>query len=117
MLFGSIIEGGRIRINKLSKTCASQRTKYHCVLDASLANQLIIEDFEKSNQTRVFVGEWHTHPEEHPTPSFMDVQSIAKDYHDGGSGIDGLVLLIIGQKTNFWGYYDGRLSMVRPNII
>ena len=117
MIFGSVIEGGYIRINKLSETCALQQTKYKCILDASIANQAIKEEFEKSNQTRVFVGEWHTHPEEYPTPSYMDIQSIAKDYNDGGSGINGLILLIIGQTSNYWGYYDGKLSVVIPRIV
>ena len=117
VIFGSVIEGDHIRINKLSETCALQRTKYKCILDASIANQVIKEEFEKSNQTRVFVGEWHTHPEEYPTPSYMDIRSIAKDYNDGGSGINGLILLIIGQKSNYWGYYDGKLSVVIPRIV
>ena len=69
VIFGSIIDEDNIRINKLSETCALQRTKYKCILDASLANQVIKEEFEKSNHTRVFVGEWHTHPEEYPQPS------------------------------------------------
>lgn len=117
VIFGSVIEGGHIRINKLSETCALQRTKYKCILDASIANEVIKEEFENSNQTRVFVGEWHTHPEEYPTPSYMDVQSIAKDFKTVGEGVGGLILLIIGQKGNYYAFYDGRLSIVNPKVV
>ena len=117
VIFGSVIEGGHIRINKLSETCALQRTKYKCILDASIANKIIKEEFEKSNQTRVFVGEWHTHPEEYPTPSYLDVQTIAKDFKTIGNGVRGLILLIIGQKGNYFGFYDGRFKVVIPRIV
>ena len=117
VIFGSIIDEDNIRINKLSETCALQRTKYKCILDASLANQVIKEEFEKSNHTRVFVGEWHTHPEEYPQPSYMDVQTIAKDFKAIESGVRGLILLIIGQKGNYYAFYDGILSIVNPKIV
>lgn len=33
---------------------------------------LAMTHWRASDRTRTFVGEWHTHPESHPTPSMLD---------------------------------------------
>lgn len=74
ILFGSQISDERIRINSISDSCCDNASalKCSCHLDAAKANNLIAEEFNKSNQTRVYIGEWHTHPEDYPLPSSID---------------------------------------------
>jgi integrative and conjugative element protein (TIGR02256 family) len=44
-----------------------------------------------------FVGDWHTHPERRPTPSPQDAESIAEAFRLSRHGLNGFVLIIVGQ--------------------
>lgn len=54
-----------------------------------------------------YVGEWHTHPQDHPTPSKTDIyewEKLAKHRLDGRP----LLVVIVGRK-------DLRVEVMRPN--
>jgi integrative and conjugative element protein (TIGR02256 family) len=56
-----------------------------------------------------FVGEWHTHPERHPTPSWVDRRSWRKQM--GKRGPYPMVFLIAGSATTYCEIgSDGRLT-------
>jgi integrative and conjugative element protein (TIGR02256 family) len=44
-----------------------------------------------------FVGDWHTHPEARPTPSLQDLDSIAECFTKSDHGLNGFLLIIVGQ--------------------
>jgi integrative and conjugative element protein (TIGR02256 family) len=46
-----------------------------------------------------FVGEWHTHPERHPTPSWIDRRSWRRQM--GRHKPDPLVFIIVGSATTY----------------
>lgn len=118
VLLGSIIDNNHIRINRMSSSCAAKRTISGCVIDATLANRYIQEEFESSCHTRVFIGEWHTHPEDHPSPSTIDINTIAKDYRECHPSIDGLVMIIIGRRSIYYGVYtENRLCEFLPILV
>ncbi|MBX7135745.1 MAG: Mov34/MPN/PAD-1 family protein [Fimbriimonadaceae bacterium] len=52
-----------------------------------------------------YLGEWHTHPEEHPRPSCLDRLSMARLLKHSTVVTRGLVLLIVGQRSNFFGFW------------
>ncbi len=53
------------------------------------------ESFFKSNRTKHYLGEWHTHPEKRPTPSALDYNSWSKiDINN-----EKVVLIIVGQQS------------------
>jgi integrative and conjugative element protein (TIGR02256 family) len=51
------------------------------------------ESFIKSNKTKHYLGEWHTHPEKQPTPSALDYKSWSKIHINN----EKVVLIIVGQ--------------------
>jgi integrative and conjugative element protein (TIGR02256 family) len=55
------------------------------------------ESFIKSNGTKHYLGEWHTHPEKRPTPSSLDYKSWSKISKKD----EGVVFIIVGQES-FW---------------
>lgn len=60
--------------------------------------------WQRSQQTADWLGEWHSHPESHPTPSSIDLATWREIARYRG---DAMVFLIIG--------YDGLwLGLVRP---
>lgn len=109
VLTGSIISDDRYRLSNVSEPCTEFNTsnRYCCIRDAAKANDFIKKEFEVSNHTRVYMGEWHTHPENHPTPSVIDINSIIEIYNKSEIVIAGVVLVIVGLKSNYYGFYDG----------
>jgi integrative and conjugative element protein (TIGR02256 family) len=58
--------------------------------------------WKKSNSQQTYIGEWHTHPESHPTPSWEDVC-------EWKVNLEGMqaILIIVGQKSDWIAYWDG----------
>lgn len=111
ILFGSQVSDRKIRINSISESCCDNTSalKCSCHLDVAKANKLIEEEFSKSNQTRFYIGEWHTHPEDNPSPSYQDLNSLKESYYKNKLVISNLILMaIIGRKDICWNIYDGK---------
>jgi len=53
------------------------------------------ESFIKSNKTKHYLGEWHTHPEKRPTPSAQDYKSWSKIHINN----ENVILIIVGQYS------------------
>lgn len=116
---GSLTQTGIYRINRISPSCSVNDTKSPrmCVRDANIANEFIKQDYEASNQTRVYIGEWHTHPEENPTPSGLDLTSIIDIFKNSVLPFNFLFFAIVGYKSIFWGYYNGHKIFRLTNIV
>lgn len=50
-----------------------------------------------------YLGEWHTHPEEHPTPSSTDLLSWKKDFNNQMA-----IVIIVGTVSEWVGYWNGQ---------
>jgi integrative and conjugative element protein (TIGR02256 family) len=55
--------------------------------------------WEESNGTCNYLGEWHTHPEPHPTPSPHDLREWKKVLKDTVCDSDKLFFVIVGTKS------------------
>ena len=120
VLTGSIINDKHYRICKISPVCSQYTTssRTSCQRNAQIANEFILSDFEESNHKRIYIGEWHTHPEDTPTPSGIDINSIATLAQQGHDNLVGLFLIIIGRKSIYYGIHDGiSLHRITPIII
>ncbi|OJV32210.1 MAG: hypothetical protein BGO33_02735 [Bacteroidia bacterium 43-41] len=109
ILLGSEINEKYYRINRASEPCIliDRSSKCGCTRNANKANEIIKREFESSNRTRFYLGEWHTHPEDNPTPSTVDISSIHDVFYKSEIVIDGVFLAIVGRKSIFWGFYEG----------
>lgn len=118
VLFASQISDDCIRINSISDSCCFQNesSKCSCKLDIEKANTAISEEFEKSNHTRFYIGEWHTHPEDYPTPSSRDYRSLKDSFHKNELVIPNLIIMaIVGRKAICWKMFDG--NVIRDIVI
>jgi integrative and conjugative element protein (TIGR02256 family) len=64
-----------------------------------------------------YVGDWHTHPEDVPTPSPDDLTSIAKVVRQSTHHLPGFLLLIVGRKPfpeGLWGSFHSTGGMSKP---
>lgn len=51
-----------------------RRSKYHFYRDVRFHAQIALSEWGKHQETMDYVGEWHTHPEDYPKPSALDLQ-------------------------------------------
>lgn len=64
-------------------------------------------EFYKGNPIKIYIGEWHTHPDNSPVPSTTDICAINTIINSKNTSIPNPVLLIIGysQATEDFGFY------------
>lgn len=109
VLVGSLTTDGKYRISKVSPSCSekSKASRCGCIRNAAKANAFVQSEFENSNFTRVYFGEWHTHPERIPQPSKTDKAAIVDIFNRSTLPIEIVFLAIAGWDKIYWGYYDG----------
>ncbi len=54
--------------------------------------------WKQSGETMDYVGEWHTHPEDNPSPSAVDLQHWRKIASEASRP---MIFLIVGRKSNW----------------
>lgn len=62
---------------------------------------------DRHSQGLHFVGDWHTHPEDIPTPSPRDVQSLADMFRRSTHRLNGMVMVIVGRSSAPEGLFVG----------
>lgn len=117
VLLGSVINNDKIRINKISPPLMVDSSKCSVIRDAEKSNAFIKQEFEESKHTRIYVGEWHTHPENIPTSSTADRFSIEQIYHDSQIVLNIVIMVIIGREMIYWSYYNGKKFIIFNPII
>jgi integrative and conjugative element protein (TIGR02256 family) len=99
--------------NNVYVTKLSLPTNYdksaRCTFERDKHIAKIITDYEfyNSNGKLIYLGEWHTHPEANPSPSFADTKMIKQQYKDNKINVDFLILFIQGTKNLYAGLYNG----------
>jgi integrative and conjugative element protein (TIGR02256 family) len=67
------------------------------------AQKLINDVWFKSGATRIYLGEWHTHPEDDPTPSGEDLDNWRRIVSKAIYEQESLLFVIVGRnKTRLW---------------
>jgi integrative and conjugative element protein (TIGR02256 family) len=51
-----------------------RRSKYHFYRDVEFHARTALSQWAMTQETMDYVGEWHTHPEDYPQPSALDLQ-------------------------------------------
>ncbi|NQT56991.1 MAG: Mov34/MPN/PAD-1 family protein [Desulfobacteraceae bacterium] len=78
----------------------------------SRAQSLVNSAFAESQGKQIYIGEWHTHREETPHPSFIDKWEIKRAFKKSRLNLKFIILIIVGNDNtpgNIWvGYHDGQ---------
>lgn len=118
VLTGTQVGKNCYRICKISPPCVKAHTRCGCERDATIANKFIEADYERSEHTRFYIGEWHTHPEDKPKPSAVDYNSIKNNYHTALLVVPLLLMIIVGAQTFHICVYNGKKFVeVVPKIV
>ena len=63
--------------------------------------EIVCKKWQESNEFKTYLGEWHTHPEDIPSPSCKDIREWRRIFR----GRNNIVLIIIGRKSNWYGLW------------
>jgi len=79
------------------------RKRHSFKLD-SVSHQIILDKyFEESDYEDVYIGTWHTHPEDNPKPSNTDIKDWKKQYKANYQLFSKMIFVIVGiKKINYW---------------
>ena len=80
-------------------------SRYNFNRSFKTAQNFINERFEISNGKEVYLGEWHTHPEDIPTPSKTDINSFTKTIKKNRLNSKVHFMIIIGRVSIYIGIY------------
>jgi integrative and conjugative element protein (TIGR02256 family) len=72
------------------------RTRYSYAPDESVERMEIEQRFQNDLH---FVGRWHTHPEDVPIPSLLDIRSTSDCVRRSKHALNGFVMAIIGRMA------------------
>lgn len=108
ILLGRCLNENTIVIEKASiPTLFDRSSRYNFQRDKRSAQIFIDYEFLASQGKTIYLGEWHTHPEDAPTPSTTDIQMIKLQFKKNKINETFIFIVIIGRKKNYVGYYDG----------
>lgn len=82
-----------------------QSSRYGFLRKKETAQLLVDYEFLNSHGKTVYLGEWHTHPENDPKPSLQDISMIENQYENNATGLDFLLLVIVGINNLYVGSY------------
>lgn len=74
--------------------------------DAERSTRIAQAIWKRSGGSVHYLGEWHTHPEAHPNPSCSDRFSMGRLLRRSTVVSGGLVLVILGRQSDFFGFYS-----------
>lgn len=84
-------------IERLSTPSAEDRSgRYFFERSVAKAQRIVNEAWKESGGEVIYLGEWHTHPEQVPRPSDTDRRLIRRMLSDSKMEIDRLFLVIVG---------------------
>lgn len=97
MLIGSILlDSNEIEINDFTEPIDEDERTRIGFKRSNIHNKLLRKKWEESNCTKLYLGEWHTHPQNIPSPSYVDMNSWEKLLYTSNTECEYLIFIIIG---------------------
>jgi integrative and conjugative element protein (TIGR02256 family) len=82
---------------------ADRRGRFFFNRSHSTAQRRINIAWKLSSGEQIYLGEWHSHPEENAAPSGRDREMIVNNLRDATMEIDFLILVILGHRQDWVG--------------
>lgn|SRR5690554_6632066 len=113
IILGRVYENNVVCITELSEPNEFDKSsRYSFVRDKKMAQLIVDEAFDRSGGKLIYLGEWHTHPERHPMPSWVDKRMIKQQFKKNIINESFLILLIQGTKSLYAAIYNGKKLIV-----
>lgn len=116
ILLGQIV-GNNIYVLKASiPSKFDKATRYSFIRDKDIAQIIVDYEFHNSDRKTIYLGEWHTHPENTPIPSSQDKRMIGGQKKSGKLNESFLLLIIQGIKGIYVGLCNGE-TLEQHNLV
>ena len=92
----------RIQITHILVCKHTTNSRYGLELNVECLQKQMNEIWEKSKGTITYLGDWHTHPEFNPKPSYVDYKTFVKNYYKSKFEQNLLLYIILGQEKEIW---------------
>jgi len=79
-----------------------KRSRFSFIRNKVSAQQIIDKKWHESNGIENYLGEWHSHPENSPTPSYLDRKLIRQIVRDGTNAFKKVFLIIVGKDRSLY---------------
>ncbi|MEM6719180.1 MAG: Mov34/MPN/PAD-1 family protein [Bacteroidota bacterium] len=94
-----IIDSKNIVIDKVTvPMIGDERSRHKFIRGEKMHQRVITNAWKKSIGTCNYLGEWHTHPQEYPTPSSQDIKNWKEILSTRTFSSQYLYFIIIGTK-------------------
>ncbi|MDQ3802793.1 MAG: Mov34/MPN/PAD-1 family protein [Acidobacteriota bacterium] len=116
ILLGRVYPGGDVIIDRATTPNACDKAgPYFFDRSRAAAQNAVNRAWEESSGERNYLGEWHSHPVNHPTPSGRDRQMIRNMFRQSQLEVEFLFLVVIGGAESWVGLENGRsLKRLKP---
>lgn len=102
-----LVEKDDVIIDQATEPCeADRRGRFSFVRRREPAQRQVDAAWTRSGQIVQYLGEWHTHPEPHPTPSAVDLRDWQKILRRAHFETESLFFAIVGLASI--GVWEGR---------
>jgi len=69
ILLGQVLENKLFILKATTPNRNDTALRFRFLRDKAAAQKIVNREFYKSKKKTIYMGEWHTHPENYPTPS------------------------------------------------
>lgn len=102
------ISGQRITIAVATITQGkSRRSRFGFFPDRAAERQDVLRYFQQGLH---YVGDWHSHPEDYPSPSSVDLREMQDIFRQSRHELSFMILLIVGRTEFPAGLYVGAVT-------
>lgn len=108
ILLGQVSETAIYVCRASTPTALDKRSLFGFKRTRKAAQMLIEYEFRNSEGRITYLGEWHSHPEMHATPSGQDVLMIKQQYEENTIFVDCLLLVVLGRESDYVGTFNGK---------
>lgn len=109
-----LLASGDILVDHATKpTVQDQRSRFRFLRARESAQQIVDEAWAQSDGSQIYLGEWHTHPEDTPSPSWWDRCNWRHIARCAKYEQDALLFLIVG-RVNIGAWETTRNGTIFP---
>ncbi|WP_100612825.1 Mov34/MPN/PAD-1 family protein [Confluentibacter lentus] len=117
ILIGYYLEDNNYSIiDSSSPSRFDKSSRYNFTRSKKNSQKIINKNFKDSKGKKIYLGEWHTHPEDYPTPSCLDKKSILEQIRGNILNSKIIFMLILGRKGIYISYADKNEIKAFKNI-
>lgn len=98
ILTGEVHEKKIVIIDCSEPNGDDKQSRYNFLRSKKGAQFFLNDKFSKSKGREVYLGEWHTHPENLPTPSNIDIVNFQESVKVSFINSENLLMIIVGLK-------------------